>query len=525
MKETIKINLNQRLFDLDADAYEKLKQYLDSLRNIFQKTPNEADEILQDIEQRIAEILEEKLKSSKQVVTLSDIDEVILMMGTAEDFARDAEMNNDNEDYQQSSKSRSNAEFDRQHRRLYRDIENNIIGGVCSGLASYFNIDPVWIRLAFIALLFFEGLGFIAYIILWIAVPGARTTAQKLQMKGKAVTIENIQQSVKREFIKVKDNLNNFSKSESYKRTQQAAADTFKTIGNVLLVFFKVILIIVGVALAIAGVALIIGLIVSLMAGGLFFDWNFQYQPWQEFLSPFTGSFSLFGVALSLVILIPVAALLIGIGKLIFNVKSHNPVLSAFGWTFWILALVFVIVNVISSERSVPYSYGYEEYKTIDIPSGKVLYIDLNESMQTRDGIEYYSFFGKEILHNEYSDACLLRPVLQIKPSGNDEVKLMIGYTAVIPAFEEDYLEELYYHWYLNDTVLLLDDYFSIDEDHIWHLPGMKLTLLIPDKQQIVLDSELGRLVNNETKDSPGQVWGYDDRMIMRDGKLEPVEN
>ena len=98
MKETIKINLNQRLFDLDADAYGKLKNYLDSLRNYFNKKPGEADEILQDIEQRIAEILHEKIKNGKEVIILADIDEIIGMMGTIDDFARDSDTSEEEPD-------------------------------------------------------------------------------------------------------------------------------------------------------------------------------------------------------------------------------------------------------------------------------------------------------------------------------------------------------------------------------------------------------------------------------------------
>ncbi|MBA7567315.1 hypothetical protein ES708_09025 [subsurface metagenome] len=301
MKETVKINLNQRLFDLDADAYKKLKDYLDSLKNYFKKTPDEAEEILQDIEQRIAEILQEKLGNTKQVVTLADIEEVIQMMGTADDFARENEMQDETtNNQQQEQKAQDTFVFNKQHRRLYRDVDNNIIGGVCGGIAAYFNIDPVWIRLAFI-----DGIGFLAYLVMWIAVPGAHTTAQKLQMKGQAVTIENIQHSVKMEFNKVKDNLSNFSKSESYKKAQNTAAEILSALGNILLVIFKVILIIIGIGLAIAGVALLIGLSASLITGGIFFDWNIPQFPFQDHIYPLMQSFSLFGMALSLVILIP----------------------------------------------------------------------------------------------------------------------------------------------------------------------------------------------------------------------------
>jgi phage shock protein PspC (stress-responsive transcriptional regulator) len=525
MKETIKINLNQRLFDLDADAFERLKEYLDSLKRYFQKTSEEAEEILQDIEQRIAEILEDKLGTAKQVVTLSDIEEVIQMMGTADDFARETEMSEDNEHEQEARDPGENASaFNRQHRKLYRDLDNNIIGGVCSGIASYFNVDPVWIRLAFIILLFFDGIGFLAYLVMWIAIPVARTTSQKLQMKGQPVTIENIQQSVKKEFIKVKDNLNNLSKSESYKKAQHAAAETLSVIGNVLLVTLKVVLVIFGVALAIAGIAFIIALITSLFSGGVFFDWHIPHLPINEYIIPLVNNFSLMGLALSLVLLIPVVALFIGILKLIFGVKSHTPVLSAFAWTFWVLALVFVIASVASGNKLISYSYKQNDYKTINISSKSTLYIGLGRDKWKNRGIEYYSFFGREILHSNYDEVCYIHPRLEIQSFENDKPEIGMEYTAVIPRFNDDYDENIEYNWVLNDTILLLDEYFSIDEDCIWQMPGMKIILSVPEQQKIVLNADInavfGREENNISEDLQ-----YGTILIMKEGNLVPLEN
>jgi len=526
MKETIKINLNQRLFDLDADAYQKLKDYLDSLMNYFKATSEEAEDILQDIEQRIAELLQNKLGSTKQVVTLNDIEEVIRLMGTADDFAREADLQDDiGADQNETNGDESSTASHKQHRRLYRDIDNNILSGVCSGIASYFNVDTVWIRLAFILLLLFNGVGFLVYAILWIAMPGARTTAQKLQMKGKAVTIENIQQSVKNEFTKVKDNISNFSKSESYKRVQHTAAETFSVIGNVFIVFFKVILGIIGIAFAIAGIVLLIGLITTLVAGGSFFDWNLHFFPLREYVFPMMHSFSLFGIALSLVILIPVVAILVGLIKLIFNVRSHNSILTAFAWTFWVLALVFVIASIASDEKFISYSYKYSENKTVDIPANKVLYIELEEDTWSKNGTEQYSIFGKEIIHNEYNDLCYIRPQIEFISFEKNEPELMVEHMAAIPTFKRELRDELQYYWHLNDSVLLLDEYFSIDEDCVWQLPGVRITIFLPEEQLVVVDRDIKKLVKDGTINDSMSDWKNNTMMVMKDGMLKPVEN
>lgn len=525
MKETIKINLNQRLFDLDADAYQKLKDYLDSLKDYFRSTTEEAEEILQDIEQRIAELLQNKLGSTKQVVTLTDIEEVIQLMGTADDFAREADLQDDiGANHKESDEEEASTSFQKKHRRLYRDTDNNILGGVCSGIASYFNVDAVWIRLAFIILLFFNGIGFLAYVILWIAVPGARTTAQKLQMKGKAVTIDNIQQSVKNEFTKVKDNLSNFSKSESYKKVQHTAAETFSAIGNVFVVFFKVVLGIIGIAFALAGIALLIGLVTTLVAGGSFFDWNLHFFPLKDYIFPLMDSFSLFGVALSLVILIPVVAILVGLIKLIFNVKSHNSILTAFAWTFWVLALVFVIATVASDEKFISYSYK-ENNNKIEIPVTRVLYINIDEESWSKNGIEQYSIFGKEIIHSDYNEMCYIRPKIMFKSFEKNEPELLVEHTAAIPAFSQEFRDDMQYYWHLNDSVLLLDEYFSVDEDHIWQLPGVRITIFLPDEQKVLIDRDVKKLIGDKTIAGSMSERKSNTLMVMNDGILEPVEN
>ena len=218
MKETVKINLSQRLFDLDADAYTRLKDYLDALTRYFsQKSPHEAEEIIQDIEQRIADLLAGKLGERKQVINLADVEDVIAGMGTIEDF----NMEEGNEETSQEQRSSHQEEtYGDRRRQLYRDLDNNLIGGVCSGIGAYFSIDPNWIRVVFVILFLLKGFGLLAYLILWAVVPAARTTAQKLSMKGRPVNVENIENAVKEEFVRIKDNVRRFPENESFKRAQ-----------------------------------------------------------------------------------------------------------------------------------------------------------------------------------------------------------------------------------------------------------------------------------------------------------------
>jgi phage shock protein PspC (stress-responsive transcriptional regulator) len=197
MKKTFSINLNGIVFNIDEDAFEKLQVYLTSIENHFSKE-NERKEIIADIEARLAEIFSGKISTSKQVINLDDVDEVIRIMGQPGDFADEETENIPKED----------PLYHKQYRRMYRDPDSRLIGGVCSGLSAYFGIDPVFLRLIFLIAFFGFGVGLLIYLILWIVLPEARTTAQKLEMRGEKVNVSNIGNFVKDEFSNMKKNMN-----------------------------------------------------------------------------------------------------------------------------------------------------------------------------------------------------------------------------------------------------------------------------------------------------------------------------
>ena len=156
MKKTFTISLGHSVFNVEEDAYEILKMYLDSIKNYFQKMENDS-EIISDFELRIAENFSSKLSSGKQYINLSDVKEVIQIMGSLDDFK---EIYNDVEAEQEEEKKENN--------KLYRDSSNRVIAGVCSGVAEYFKIDPIIVRVLFFIAV---TLNLIVYIIFWIGIP------------------------------------------------------------------------------------------------------------------------------------------------------------------------------------------------------------------------------------------------------------------------------------------------------------------------------------------------------------------
>ena len=212
MNKTVNINLGGIFFHIDEVAYQKLKRYIDAIRRSLSDDPKGRDEIISDIELRIGELLSERVKDVRQVVSESDIEEVITVMGQPEDYLVDEELFTEEtkRSYSGSSSRRKAA-----GKKLFRDGDDKFLGGVSSGIAYYFDVDVIWIRIAWLVATFGLGFGPILYIILWILLPEAKTTADKLQMEGETVNISNIEKRVRSEFedasTRVKDAVSDVS--------------------------------------------------------------------------------------------------------------------------------------------------------------------------------------------------------------------------------------------------------------------------------------------------------------------------
>ena len=194
MKITVSINLGGYSFNIDEDAYTELKSYLKNLELHFAGEES-SSEIISDIETRMAEIFRTKITSYKQVINIDDVRQVISVLGTPEDIS-DAEGPSSRDKFSSPG-----------YHRMYRDTDHRIIGGVCSGMGAYWDIDPLIIRVIFVALVLAGGVGALVYLILYIVLPEAKTTAQKIEMKGNPVNIHNIKESVKKEFDTVRKNM------------------------------------------------------------------------------------------------------------------------------------------------------------------------------------------------------------------------------------------------------------------------------------------------------------------------------
>lgn len=260
MKTAITIHIAERVFTIDEDAHSKLDQYLTQLRSYFAKdaTEEESKEIISDIENRIAEILEERLGENRPAVNMEDISHVMKEMGTVEDIAKEEESAGTETAAASEAGQKEEDNNWRPGKKLYRDPDNKVLGGVCAGLAAYFDVDVTFFRIAALLLLLLNGVGILVYLILWIAMPEAETASEKAAMRGKRANISNIEKNVK---ARLQEGLTEEDRAKARTGLQKfygMLGQLFQGLGRAAIIVLKIVAVIVGISLLIAGVLTIL---------------------------------------------------------------------------------------------------------------------------------------------------------------------------------------------------------------------------------------------------------------------------
>ena len=344
MKKTLTVNLGGTVFNIDDDAYHLLDNYLCNLKAHFSKEEG-AEEIVDDIERRISELLAEKLAEGKQVITISDVEEVIARVGKPEEMDQEGQAGEaDASRNQGAASTQTSTQGSTQstaHRRLFRNPDDKILGGVISGIAAYFCWDVTLLRLLLLVILVC-GYGTLipVYIVCWFLIPEARTAAEKLSMRGEAITVENIGKTVTDGFEKVAGGVNDYVRSGKPRTFLQKLGDSLvRVCGWVLKV-----LLVIGVVcfspfllvMAIVLVALIIALIAAVIGGGAAFASIFPVA-WglTEFVSPL--AILVMYISAAFLICIPLFALVWLLWSQLTHSKAMN---SGLKWTLLILWIV-----------------------------------------------------------------------------------------------------------------------------------------------------------------------------------------
>lgn len=501
MKKTIKINISGIVFNVDEDAFEQLSKYLKSIERHFSHS-EEGKEIISDIEARVAELFRECLSETKEVINVADVSKVISILGEPEEIA-------DEEEPQEKKRTQRRSSSTGRGKRLYRDTDNSILGGVCSGIAEYFRIDPVIVRVIFVVTFLAYFVGFIIYLILWIAVPAAVSTAQKLEMKGETINVSNIEKKIREEYEHVKENFRNIPKSKYYRKSSNIFVDFFHGLGKVIQVFLKFLLIIFGASFIILGVTVLVGLF-----GGFFFSsewlsghfWGADTFTINSFLYKFAdpAEVNLAMVGLALFIGIPVLALIYGGIKLIFRFRANTKVVGTAAFTFWLVGLgMLIYVGVSEGKQFSSFTKVYENQEIREFTSNTV-YIELGEFQEVEGKTyEYYSpdfdaFDDFRIISVDDGELFFGKPRFDIEPSYTDQPELVIEKRSrgINRYVAQENAKVLEYSITQKDSLLVFDPYFIIPKDKKWRDQSLRITLKLPKGMNVHFDESMHEILN-----------------------------
>ncbi|MET2985653.1 PspC domain-containing protein [Aureibaculum conchae] len=509
MNKTININLGGIFFHIDELAYQKLRRYLDAIRRSLSDDPQGRDEIINDIESRISELLSERVKDPRQVISEIDIDEVIAVMGQPEDYMIDEELFTDDSGRNYSSRSNK--------KKLFRDGDDKFIGGVSSGIAHYFDVDTIWIRIAWLVATFGLGFGPLLYIILWILLPEAKTTADKLQMEGEAVNISNIEKKIREEFEdvsgRVKDaagnvsdavkdgyeNVSNAVKKKDLRRSGSRARnglqDFISTIGKIIVAFFMVIGKFIGVMFIVGSVIGLIALVVSLFTAGT-----------ASFIGVdgiFNGDLDLINVTVAPIWVMSLLALLLaGIPLFmlfvlgLFILSNKTKILSRATklvlLAIWIIALFSVIYLGIRQGAEFAHEGSSIEKNELYIQPSDTLTIKMvdNEDLSNNNNFNNRQFFKKVLDANDEIKFYSNDVNISIRKSDSTEFYTKIykranGRTRLVA---RENAERIDYNYQQMGKNLLFNSYFLTDSRNTFRNQDLKINLYIPEGQVVYFD-------------------------------------
>jgi len=519
MKKTFTINISGSIFHIDDDAFEKLQKYLHMLNKHFGAAV-EGQEILQDIEARISELFIEKTNNKVEVITDAMVDEVIVRMGKPEDFMEPVE---EEAEKKQPETAAPEAET-KIRRRLYRDGDSRIIGGVCSGMSAYFNIDVVIIRIIFFLLFFLIGpFNLLLYIILWIVVPKAKTTAQKLEMRGKEATVTNIAQSIKEEVTEVGDNYNKFVNSKNEKGVSRL--DSFgDVVGSGLRVVLRVLILIFGAALIIGGIASLIGFVASMALGHSFLHGG----PWHwgsnsnidmstlldNFVSP--GAYTICMFAISILVGIPILLILFVGTKLLFRYKTNNKLIGLGAFGLWLVALVVLIVVSVNQVSNFSKQTSQTVTQKVEYTQCKTLYLEMNDDLYETMIDNEISLDRMKIAEVNGKEKLVGHPRFTIEKSSTGEYLLLIKKKSRGNSTDDAQknVEDITYNFVQKDSTLRFDPYYLLKDNAKWRNQEVDLTLKVPEGKSVYLGSKMKDIIsdieNTENMwdgDMVGKTW------------------
>ncbi|MGC1203943.1 MAG: PspC domain-containing protein [Flavobacteriaceae bacterium] len=518
MNKTVNINLAGIFFHIDEDAYLKLQRYLEAIKRSFTDSQGQS-EIISDIEARISELFSERVQNDKQVIRIKEVDDVISIMGQPEDYLVDDEIFEDEPKTSYSRKSSSSSSSS--SRKLFRDTDNSYIGGVSSGLGHYFGVDTLWIRLAWVILFSAAGTGVLLYILLWILVPEANTTAEKIMMTGDPVNISNIEKKIKDGFDNVSETVTGVAKnvgdsvSGAAKNVSDAAKNVdfqkqgnkiksssktfFDTIGEIFMFFFKVFAKFIGILLIIIGATTLIALIVGLFSIGVADIIHIPGLDMADIVNSGNTPIWLASLFTFLLVGIPFFFLFyLGLKILINNLKSIGNVAKFTLLGLWLMSIIGLVIIGVREVSEHAYNENYIEKTELLIKANDSLFVKMvnNDNYSSN----FYRRNGFKLAHDADGNKILYSSDIDILVKSTTDSVATIAIEKSADGRDYDTAIEraknIIYNYELKNNTLFLDSYLTTNPKNKFSDQEVDIILYLPEGTVINFNNNTESFLN-----------------------------
>lgn len=509
MNKTVNINLANTLFHIDENAYAKMRRYLESVKRSFANTPG-SDEILADIEARIAELFNEKLANERQVVTEKEVDAVIAIMGQPEDYMVDEDI------FEDEPKSSRTAAAPKKSKKLYRDTEHKYVAGVSSGLSHYIGLDPIWVRILWVILTVGSTGGFILiYGLLWLLIPEAKTTAEKLDMRGEDVNISNIERKVKEGFEDVADRVKSVDYEKMGDTVKKGGKTFFDTLGDIILFCFKIFGKLIGILLILIGGATLIGLFIGLLSVGIL---DMFHVPGIDFYHLVNSSnlpiwvvslLAFFAVGIPFFFL-----LYLGLKILVGNLRSIGSIAKFSLLGLWLLSVILLIVFGVREVASHAYSGSSTSESELLLENPRdTMFLNLVTSDYDRNQVMHMG--NMMIAHDENGEKVLVSEDVrfQVKKSKDSVFRLALHKEANGSSFKnaKEIAEGISYTHTTEGNTVYLNNYLTTPGHSKFNDQEVRANLFVPVGTVLKYDSGNGRswIMRAETDQSDDDLRNH----------------
>ena len=526
MEKTIIINIGNTIIHIEESAYELLKAYLNEVKQYF---ANHADdlEIVTDIENRIAELLTEQLEEQKkQVVDSANVNSVIAQMGKVQDF-------DTVEEGEEEPVINNNYQYQYTEKKLYRDMDDRVVAGVCAGIAHYVNADPKWIRLATLLISIAGGFGLLVYAILWIIMPKAKSRIERMEMKGEPANLQGFQKNLDEELQAVKERLGEVNKHAQpiFARLGNFIGEFFEWLGRFISGTGKVIFKVIAGFIVVFGVLFLITLIIGTAAFQGFWDASiYEYFPFSIINEGNRGAI-LFGAFI--VCFIPILALVLFSIRVAFNKQAINKTLSFALLIIWLAGVA--ITGYQAAKISSEFKQHAELTQTTDLKAYPVYTINIDKSkyFSKEDSAAYHIDANNrhQIVVDDFEDGPFVSPNrirIDINKSETGVTRLTQKYESQGKTFQSalQNAQNISYNYVVKDAELTFSPRFQLRKGTIWRNQEVRLNLEIPVGTKLILKQDAYRYVNNywtwecndsENDHNDSSIW------IMTDDGLKCV--